>query len=193
MTSGETAHKERRCSFSGGSPGNASHEPWHGGTTTVAKAYPNNSHSKREEKNQMRDRIFITETDYEKLRRLIAGRRSGGADAEHLNELEQELERAEVLADNETIPPDVVTMNSEVRLMDLDSGDTKVYKLVFPSQARTENAVSVLAPIGTAILGYRVGSVIEWRVPKGVRRLKILEVLFQPEAAGPPPGEVPAA
>jgi regulator of nucleoside diphosphate kinase len=72
-------------------------------------------------------------------------------------------------------------MNSEVRLMDLDSGDTKVYKLVFPSQARTEKALSVLAPIGTAILGYPVGSVIDWRVPRGVRRLKILEVIFQPE------------
>ena len=141
----------------------------------------------------MRDRIFITETDYDKLRRLIAGRRSSGADAEHLNELEQELERAEVLDDNERIPPDVVTMNSEVRLMDLDSGDTKVYKLVFPSHARTENALSVLAPIGTAILGYRVGSAIDWRVPRGVRRLKILEVLFQPEAAGLQSGEVSAA
>jgi regulator of nucleoside diphosphate kinase len=141
----------------------------------------------------MRDRIFITETDYDKLRRLIAGRRFSGTDAEHLTELEQELERAEVLDDNETIPADVVTMNSEVRLMDLDSGETKVYKLVFPSQARTEYALSVLAPIGTAILGYRVGSVIDWRVPRGVRRLKILEVLFQPEAAGLPSGELPAA
>jgi regulator of nucleoside diphosphate kinase len=124
----------------------------------------------------MRERIFITETDYEKLRRLIAGRRGSGADAEHLNELEQELERAEVLDDNQAVPPDVVTMNSEVRLMDVDSGEIKVYKLLFPSQARTENSLSVLAPIGTAILGYRVGSVIEWRVPKGIRRLKVLEV-----------------
>jgi regulator of nucleoside diphosphate kinase len=141
----------------------------------------------------MRDRIFITETDYDKLRRLIAGRRSSGADAEHLNELEQELERAEVLDDKETVPPDVVTMNSQVRLMDLDSGEIKVYTLIFPTQARAENGLSVLAPIGTAILGYRVGSVIEWRVPKGVRRLKVLEVLFQPEAAGLHSGEVPAA
>jgi regulator of nucleoside diphosphate kinase len=141
----------------------------------------------------MRNRIFITETDFDKLRRLIAGRRSSGADADHLNELEQELERAEVIDDKETVPPDVVTMNSEVRLMDLDSGEIKVYKLVFPSQARTENSLSVLAPIGTAILGYRVGSVIEWRVPRGVRRLKVLEVLYQPEAAGVRSGEVPAA
>ena len=41
----------------------------------------------------------------------------------------------------------------------------------------------MLAPIGTAMLGYRVGSVIEWRVPKGIRRLKVLEVIYQPEAA----------
>jgi regulator of nucleoside diphosphate kinase len=141
----------------------------------------------------MRDRIFITETDYDKLRRLIAGRRGNRADAEHLHELEGELERAEVLADKRTVPPDVITMGSEVRLLDVDTGEIKVYRLVFPSEARTENALSVLAPIGTAILGYRVGDVIEWRVPKGVRRLKVLDVLFQPEAAGVPSGEVPAA
>lgn len=75
-------------------------------------------------------------------------------------------------------------MNSEVRLKDLDSGDVKVYRLVFPTQARMENGISVLAPIGTAILGYRVGDVIEWRVPKGIRRLQVVEVLYQPEAAG---------
>lgn len=141
----------------------------------------------------MRDRIYITETDYDKLRRLIAGRRGSGADADRLNDLEHELERAEVLDDTDQVPPDVITMNSEVRLMDVDSREIKVYKLVFPSQARAENSLSVLAPIGTAILGYRVGDVIEWRVPRGVRRLKVLDVLFQPEAAGVHAGEVPAA
>ena len=141
----------------------------------------------------MRDRIFITETDYDKLCRLVAGRRGSRADADHLNELEGELERAEVLAGKRTVPPDVITMGSEVRLMDVDTGEIKVYRLVFPSEARTENSLSVLAPIGTAILGYRVGDVIEWRVPKGVRRLKVLDVLFQPEAAGVASGEVPAA
>jgi regulator of nucleoside diphosphate kinase len=140
----------------------------------------------------MRDRIYITEADHDKLRRLIAGRRGSGADADHLRELEDELERAEILDNNQTIPPDVITMNSEVRLMDMDSGEIKVYRLVFPPQARTDNALSVLAPIGTGILGYRVGDVIEWRVPRGVRRLKVLDVLFQPEAAGIHSGEIPA-
>jgi regulator of nucleoside diphosphate kinase len=132
----------------------------------------------------MRDRIYITEADFEKLRRLVEGRRSGtGPDAGYLDILEQELDRADVI-EAEAIPRDVVTMNSEVRLQDLDSDDIKVYRLVFPSQARTENSISILAPIGTAMLGYRVGDVIEWRVPKGIRRFKVLDVLYQPEAAG---------
>ena len=60
----------------------------------------------------MRDRIFITEADYEQLTRLVAGRRANGIDAPYLAELEQELERAEVLSNGQQIPPDVVTMNS---------------------------------------------------------------------------------
>lgn len=132
----------------------------------------------------MRDRIYITDTDCEKLRQLIEGRRGGNSlDLEHLDVLEQELDRAEVV-EPEAIPRDVVTMNSEVRLKDLDSGEEKVYRLLFPAQNRTGNGISVLAPIGTAMLGYRVGKVIRWRVPKGTRRLKVLEVIYQPEAAG---------
>ena len=132
----------------------------------------------------MRDRIYITGDDSKRLRRLIAGRRGANSlDHEYLDMLEQELDRAEVV-EPEAIPRDVVTMNSEVRLRDMDSGETRVYRLVFPTQSRTENSISVLAPIGTAILGYRVGDVIEWRVPKGMRRLKVLEIIYQPEAAG---------
>jgi regulator of nucleoside diphosphate kinase len=132
----------------------------------------------------MRDRIYITEADYEKLDRLIEGRRfTVGRDREYIEVLERELDRADIV-EAEAIPRDVVTMNSEVRLKDLNSGDIKVYRLVFPSQARTENSISVLAPIGTAMLGYRVGDTIEWRVPKGIRRLKVLDILYQPEAAG---------
>jgi regulator of nucleoside diphosphate kinase len=130
----------------------------------------------------MRDRIYITDDDYERLRRLIAGRR-GTKDQEYLDTLEQELDRAEVVKP-EAIPRDVVTMNSEVRLEDLDSGAVQRYRLVFPHQFRLQNAVSVLAPIGTGMLGYRVGDVIEWRVPKGIRRLKVLDVIYQPEGAG---------
>ena len=132
----------------------------------------------------MRDRIYITDDDCEWLRRLIAGRRRvNSVDQEYLDILEQELDRAEVV-DPEAIPRDVVTMNSEVRLKDLDSGEIRAYRLIFPTQTRTANSVSVLAPIGTAMLGYRAGDVIEWPVPKGMRRLEVLDVIYQPEAAG---------
>ena len=130
----------------------------------------------------MRDRIRVTRTDLERLRELVDGRLDANArDHEYLESLEAELDRAEIVEPG-AIPPDVVTMNSQVRLKDLDSGDEKVYRLVFPSQTRAENSVSVLAPIGTAMLGYRVGDTIHWRVPKGVRRLKVMEILSQPEA-----------
>ena len=132
----------------------------------------------------MRDRIYITEADSERLRHLIALRRgTNSADRKYLETLEQELDRAEVVQPD-AIPADVITMNSEVRLEDLGSGEVLVYRLIFPTHNRAEHSVSVLAPIGTAMLGYRVGDVIEWQVPKGMRRLKVLEVVYQPEAAG---------
>lgn len=130
----------------------------------------------------MRDCIYITDADAQSLRGLIEGLRAAGpAHREHIDMLEQELDRAEVMA-SASIPRDVITMNSEVRLRDLDSGTTQRYRLVFPHQFRVDDSVSVLAPIGTAILGYRVGDVIEWPVPKGLRRFKVLEVVYQPEA-----------
>jgi regulator of nucleoside diphosphate kinase len=132
----------------------------------------------------MRDRIYITDADSERLRRLIARRRGANSvDQEYLDTLEQELDRAEII-EPDAIPRDVVTMNSEVRLKDLDSEEIRVYRLIFPAQNRTENSISVLAPIGTAMLGYKVGDVVEMRVPKGIRRLKILDIIYQPEAAG---------
>lgn len=133
----------------------------------------------------MRDRIYITAADFEKLQGLVAARRTAvtPADRRYLDMLEQELDRAEIV-EPDAVPHDVVTMNSEVRVKDLDTGEARTYRLVFPSQARTGNSISVLAPVGTAMLGYRAGDVIEWRVPKGIRRLEVLEVLYQPEAAG---------
>lgn len=107
------------------------------------------------------------------------------SDAEwaRIEELEAELNRA-IIVDADKIPPDVVTMNSKVYLRDMDTGKDEFYQLVYPEDADIEqNKISILAPIGTAILGYKVGDVIEWKVPAGVRRLKIKKILYQPEAA----------
>lgn len=133
----------------------------------------------------MADRdIVMTEQDHEKLTQLLNGvRQRRFRDLAHVEQLDTELDRARIVSADE-IPPDVVTMNSQVALRDLDTGEDIVMTLVFPHEANVEERkVSVLAPLGTAVLGYRAGDVIEWEVPAGTRRLKVERVLFQPEAS----------
>jgi regulator of nucleoside diphosphate kinase len=129
--------------------------------------------------------IYITAFDKQRLEELIAVADDfGSSGRKDLVSLAEELTRAKVVA-SEKVPPDVVTMNSKVVLRDLSTSETMSYILVFPKDANIdEGSISVLAPVGTAILGYRVGDEIEWRVPSGLRRLKIEEILYQPEAAG---------
>jgi regulator of nucleoside diphosphate kinase len=129
--------------------------------------------------------IFITELDMERLKkRLLESDAVPERDKGNLAELEQELMNAEVVASQE-IPHDVITMNSSVRLKDLDTKKQLTYTLVFPGDADAgQNKISVLAPIGTAMIGYRVGDIITWAVPAGRRRLKVEKVIYQPEAAG---------
>lgn len=129
--------------------------------------------------------IYITSFDLSRLEELLeVASEFSGRDNKHLEELAKELLRAEVV-DSESIPGDVITMNSRVRLIDLDSKEERIYTLVFPSEANIdENRISILAPIGTALLGYRVGDTIKWQVPAGARRLKVKAILYQPESAG---------
>jgi regulator of nucleoside diphosphate kinase len=128
--------------------------------------------------------IVITEADYVRLQRMVESSRVfRQRDAKHLDDLEQELERAAIMKTGE-VPSDVVTMNSRVKVKDLNSGRVTTYQIVFPGQADiAKNRISVLAPIGTGLLGYRAGTTIEWQVPSGMRRFRILEVEYQPEAA----------
>ena len=129
--------------------------------------------------------IRITEVDRRRLEKLIeiAGECDGAADHRYLRELEHELDRAETVA-SEDMPVNVITMRSKVRLKDMTTGEEMIYTLVFPTEADFSGGrISILAPIGTAMLGYRVGDTIEWRVPSGLRRLRVEEILYQPEAA----------
>lgn len=131
-------------------------------------------------------KIVITRFDKERIEELIeiGLQRGDGRDRNHLAQLQTELERAEVVAPDD-VPSNVVTMNSNVVLRDLDSGDDLAYSLVFPEDADIDKgAISILAPIGTALLGYRVGDRIEWPVPSGRRAFKIEKIVYQPEAAG---------
>jgi len=132
-----------------------------------------------------RRKIYITQIDLQRLCRVVASELDlNDGSNRHLTELIAELERAEVVLSDE-IPDDVVTMNSTVVLRDLDTGESETYTLVYPNHANiARNRLSVLAPVGTAILGYQVGDVVRWRVPAGVRRLRVEEVVFQPERVG---------
>jgi regulator of nucleoside diphosphate kinase len=129
--------------------------------------------------------IWITTFDLERLGSLIDGVSAAGPQKkDYLASLEKELERARVV-NPEEIPGDVITMNSTARIRNLESGEKTSYTLVFPADARIEeNRISVLSAIGTALIGYRVGDVIEWRVPSGLKRLKVEGILYQPEASG---------
>lgn len=129
--------------------------------------------------------IYITDFD---LRRLIShieeSKMSTRRDRNHIEQLESELKRARVV-DSKDVPDDVITMNSMVRIEDVDSGKVMTLTLTFPADADIEKGkVSILAPIGTAMLGYRVNDTIEWEVPDGLRRLKVLDIVYQPERAG---------
>jgi len=129
--------------------------------------------------------IYITKLDMERLKeRILESETIPERDKAHLTELEHELLRAEIVSPQE-IPADVITMNSTVLLKDLDTNKELTYTLVFPADADAgQNKISVLAPIGTAMIGYRVGDIISWEVPAGQRRLKVKKVIYQPEGAG---------
>ncbi|HMN67601.1 MAG TPA: nucleoside diphosphate kinase regulator [Bdellovibrionales bacterium] len=91
--------------------------------------------------------------------------------------LEEELARASIVPDDE-LPSDVVSMNSEITYQDLETGAEQTVTLVYPQEANSaENKISILAPIGSALIGLRVGGVIKWPIPKGkIKEIKVIRV-----------------
>jgi regulator of nucleoside diphosphate kinase len=129
--------------------------------------------------------IYITTFDFHRLLDLIdAYRNSDHQKKVHIDELEAELETAQVV-DAKQIPADVVTMNSTINLKDLATEEEITLTLVFPKDANVEEQkISVMAPVGMALLGYRVGDLVEWKMPGGWKKFQITATLFQPEASG---------
>ena len=129
--------------------------------------------------------IYITQNDLERLRKLLhEAKYTEYRKSKYLDRLQIEIDRAVVVAPQD-IPGDVVTMNSRVCLVDIDTEEEEIYTLVYPENADLKlGKVSVLAPIGTAMLGYEVGDIFEWEVPAGIRKLRVKEILYHPEASG---------
>jgi regulator of nucleoside diphosphate kinase len=122
-------------------------------------------------------RIIVTECNFALLNRLAGHPR-----------LAAELNKA-VVVDSRLVPPDVVTMNSRVLFEDVSTGERRAVTIVFPQQANAaRGSISVLAPVGTALLGLAVGQSIVWPFPDGVTHcLRVLRIIYQPEA-----DEIPA-
>ena len=138
--------------------------------------------------------VRVTEVDSRRLQTLIDGALlRDRRDTSSVEELERHLVEAEVLP-AALIGADVVTMNSEVLVTDLDTDETFGFRVVFPRAANAAAGnISVLAPLGMAVLGRRVGEEITWSVPAGARRLRVEDVLYQPERDGRDLAEPPTS
>jgi regulator of nucleoside diphosphate kinase len=129
--------------------------------------------------------LYMSRGDLARLERLIASVRARDErDLAYLDSLEARLEQAQPVAARE-VPPSVVTMNSRVRLYDPATGVRVEYTLVFPESAdASQERLSVLAPLGAALLGAREGDRVRWETPAGEREMVLEAILYQPEAAG---------
>lgn len=128
-----------------------------------------------------RRKVYLTDKDLRRLKRLIGHNH----ESRDLRALVDGLDRATVVPE-ELIPPTVVTMNSKVRFMDLNTHEESEATVVYPGDANGEKGrVSILEPVGAALLGLSVGDTVAWPLPGGgEKNLRILEVLYQPEADG---------
>ncbi len=121
--------------------------------------------------------IYITQHDMERLRALME------VYAENTDLLEEMLDRARIVLPKD-IPHNVVTMNSTVHVEDIDTGEERTFTLVFPGNKAGNDAVSILAPAGTALIGSREKDIVERQVPAGKKKMKIIEIIYQPEREG---------
>src|SRR5262249_43281473 len=117
--------------------------------------------------------LIVTQRDAARLRELLSSYAQSSRDDAHMEGLALEIERASIVAP-EYVPADVVTMHARVRVLDLSTGEHRDLVLVYPEESDVAaNRVSVLAPLGTALLGYREGDDVEWEMPGGLRRFRI--------------------
>lgn len=135
----------------------------------------------------MESSITVTDHDYKKLQQCLQDARYlADVPSAAITKLGQELKRA-VKVPSKKIMVNVVTMNSQVIIEDVDTKREFEISIVYPGNASiAEKRVSVLAPMGTALLGYTEGSVVEWDMPAGTKKLLVKKIVYQPEANGSP-------
>jgi regulator of nucleoside diphosphate kinase len=130
-------------------------------------------------------KVTLTKNDYTRIYKAITdAKNSKTINSNEAEKLLSELSKAEIVP-SEKIDKDVVTMNSEVKLFFENTQKEQSFKIVYPQDANLkENKISIFSPIATALIGYKIGDEIEWIVPGGMTKIKIEDLIYQPEAAG---------
>jgi regulator of nucleoside diphosphate kinase len=130
-------------------------------------------------------KITVTQLDFVRLSQLIQTlRENKSVDVEYLQFLGIELQKATKI-DSRQITPDFVTMNSIFEVTFLETNKIMELRLVYPQQANfSKGLISVLSPLGCALLGYKTGDVVTFKAPKGEQNVRIEKVIYQPEANG---------
>ena len=130
-------------------------------------------------------KVTLTKNDYTRIYKAITdAKNSKTINSNEAEKLLSELSKAEIVP-SEKIDKDVVTMNSEVKLFFENTQKVQSFKIVYPQDANLkENKISIFSPIATALIGYKIGDEIEWIVPGGMTKIKIVDLIYQPEAAG---------
>lgn len=123
-------------------------------------------------------KLLLLDTDVEQIKRLLNDKAL--ENNQYCRMLREEVLKGKIVA-KEQLPANVITMHSKIKVLDLEDGDTSTYTLVYPWETDVDSGkISIFAPIGTALLGYRQNDIIDWKVPGGIAKFKILEV-NQPE------------
>lgn len=130
-------------------------------------------------------KLIINRLDYARIKKCISDAKQFKSISDtEAEKLMNELNSAKIV-EPKAIPSDVVTMNSIVRLSFLNNNKQVQFQIVYPDQANLkENKISIFSPIATALIGYKISDEIEWIVPAGLTKLRIDEIIYQPEAAG---------
>ena len=130
-------------------------------------------------------KIILNRLDYARIKKCIKdARQFRSITSDEEQQLMKELDSA-MIVDPEAIPSNVVTMNSVVKVHFLNSSKQLQFQIVYPHQAdMKQHKISIFSPIATALIGYKTGDEIEWIVPAGLTKIRINEIIYQPEAAG---------
>lgn len=129
--------------------------------------------------------IYMTLPDLQSLQDLFSRyKHKDQFDLKMTSDLKSEIRRAKVIDPNH-VPSNIVTLNSNIEIEDIDTGDRITFSIVLPEYANLdENKFSILTPIGISVIGYQLGDEIIWEVPKGKKRFRIIKIVYQPESDG---------